>query len=119
MDTDKLEKANILHRDLQKIQTWIGDLKHINRHDESPYNPNKILKVALWKKLFTSTRLKATKENIEIDPQGVRATYINVWDITNEELSLELGYSRARMIDFMIGELSRLEKLATDKFKNA
>jgi len=118
MNTEKLEQANILHNDLEKIQDWISDLKHINRNEETVYNPNKIKRITLWNKLFTSTQLKFTKEKIVIDPQGIGATYINVWDIKNEELSLELGYARARMIDFMIEELNKLEKVANDKFES-
>lgn len=119
MDKEKLEQANILSNDLEKIQNWISDLKHINMHYETPYNPNGNKRISLWKKLFCSTKIKADKRQIEIDPQGVRATYIDAWDIKNEEISLELGFSRARMIDFMIKELEQLEKLTSDKFRSA
>lgn len=112
-----LEKANILNRDIQKLDEIISDLEHINRKSESPYNPNKDKRLAGWKKLFPFTLFCIEKDRIKIDPDSIQSTKIDPFDFENEKVSFTIGEIRSEFISKLIDELKETKNGAKKELK--
>lgn len=116
MELMKLEEMNKLKDDLDRIESLVENLKHINsKYDRTHHSSyNWVDKI---KKLFPFTSIKFEKEDIDIEPGSIGNTKFSPSMMQIDEIGLEMTKIRSKVLNYLIAELDKLHTKITDKYK--